>query len=67
MDAGHIPCREVLYKLWRRCRREGDVKTVEKLRGLLRSWGCRDCVVGDNRQRLISSSAKQTQSGLLHV
>lgn len=61
MDAGHTPCREVLYKLWRRSRREGDTKTAEYLRGLFKSWGYRDCHVGENRRRLITTTAKQTE------
>jgi len=55
MDDGHTPMRDTLFKVWRRCRREGDVKAADKLRALMKSLGYRDCYLGEGRRRLISA------------
>ncbi|KAG0625771.1 hypothetical protein M758_2G080100 [Ceratodon purpureus] len=62
MDAGHTPSREVLYKLCKRCRREGDTKTVEYLRGLFRRYDYLDYFTGESRRRLVVATVKQTQT-----
>jgi hypothetical protein len=62
MDAGKVPCRDVLFKLWRRCRREGDEKLTEEVQKLFKVWGYRDCYTGEGRRRLISTVGKQGQA-----
>jgi hypothetical protein len=46
MDDGPTPMWKTLFKVWRWSRREGDVKTSDKLRALMKSLGYRDCYLG---------------------
>ena len=56
MEAGHTPCNEVVFKLWRRCRREGDLKLNEELQRLFKVG-----YKGEGRRRLISAVVPQGQ------
>jgi len=56
INAGHVPSRECLFVLWRRCRREGDVRTGEYLQGCFMTWGYSDCMISEGRRHLIHST-----------